>query len=309
VAATSFSEVLPVGAATATTTTLSSSLDSSALGQSVTFTATVSPALATGSIQFNIDGNDVGTPVALASGIATFSTSLLTEGTHTIQATYGGDGSFIGSVSDPLTQTVGPAGPALSTTVVASSLNPSTFGQDLTFTASVTGGGAPPTGTVQFTVDGSDVGTPVDLIGGVATFSTPTPLSVGSHPVTATYSGSTDYSTSSGSLTQVVNKVATATTVASNDTNAKAGDTVTLTATTTWVAPGAGTPTGDVVFRLTSGTTTLQVASVPIDVSGVTTYTWVVDSTQVGRWTLTATYSGDANFTGSTSSGISQRVR
>ncbi len=186
VAATSFSPVLLVGAAVPTTTSLSSSLNPSAYGQNVTFTAAVSPATATGDVQFTIDGTDVPTLVALASGSATFSIASLGMGDHTIAATYLGDASFQGSASDPLTQTVSMAP---STTSLTSSLNPSTWGQGpTTFTATVTGAAATPTGTVQFAIDGADVGAPVALAGGVATYSTPSSLPAGSHPVTATYS-------------------------------------------------------------------------------------------------------------------------
>lgn len=81
----------------ATTTTVSSSVNPSDLGQSVTFTATVtaSAGTPTGTIQFKDAGNNLGTPVALnASGVATFSTSSLTVGTHTITAEYSGAAGF-----------------------------------------------------------------------------------------------------------------------------------------------------------------------------------------------------------------------
>ncbi len=81
----------------ATATALSSSLNPSALGQNVTFTATVTSTAGTltGSAQFKIDGTNSGTPVTLnGSGVATLSTTTLTAGTHTITADYSGDGNF-----------------------------------------------------------------------------------------------------------------------------------------------------------------------------------------------------------------------
>lgn len=94
---------------------------------------------------------------------------------------------------------------------LSSSLNPSTFGDNVTFTATVTGG-ATPTGTVQFKDGGSNLGSPVALNGsGVATYST-TSLSVGTHAITASYSGDAGHAASSGAMAgdQVVNSANTA---------------------------------------------------------------------------------------------------
>ncbi|MBD0369797.1 MAG: PQQ-dependent sugar dehydrogenase [Pyrinomonadaceae bacterium] len=80
-----------------TTTTVASSSNPSVFGQSVTFTATVTSASGTptGAVQFKDGANNLGSPVALnASGVATFTTSSLTVGTHTITAEYGGDSNF-----------------------------------------------------------------------------------------------------------------------------------------------------------------------------------------------------------------------
>jgi uncharacterized repeat protein (TIGR01451 family) len=81
----------------ATTTTVTSSVNPSFIGQNVTFTATVSSSAGTptGSVQFKVDGSNAGAPVALnASGVATYSTASLTLGTHTIAADYLGDSNF-----------------------------------------------------------------------------------------------------------------------------------------------------------------------------------------------------------------------
>jgi hypothetical protein len=97
-----------------------------------------------------------------------------------------------------------------STTTLSSSLNPSVFGQAVTFTATVsTTGPGTPTGTVTFTIDGT-AQTPVPLSGGQATFATST-LAVGTHSVAAAYSGDNTFSGSSGSLApdQTVNPTGT----------------------------------------------------------------------------------------------------
>jgi predicted extracellular nuclease len=94
---------------------------------------------------------------------------------------------------------------AATTTALAASANPATFGAPVTFTASVTGpGGLIPDGTVQFTVDGKPLGGPVPLVGGVAVSAATAQLSAAGHQVSAAYSGSSAHLASSASLTEVV---------------------------------------------------------------------------------------------------------
>jgi len=92
---------------------------------------------------------------------------------------------------------------AATTTTVSSSLNPSNFGQSVTFTATV----APGTGTfdnggtVQFAIDGTNYGSPVSLSGGSATISDSALAASGTaHTVTAAYSGDTGFASSTGTL-------------------------------------------------------------------------------------------------------------
>ncbi len=101
----------------------------------VTFTATVSPATATGTVTFKEGTTTLGTGT-LSAGRTTFSISTLTQGTHTITAVYGGNTTYAGSTSVNLTQTVKKA----SATTLISSKNPSGSGQSVTFNARVTTG-------------------------------------------------------------------------------------------------------------------------------------------------------------------------
>src|SRR5262249_24020739 len=154
----------------------------------------------TGTVDFFVDGSDVSGPVALSGGSATYSTSSLSVGTHTVAATYSGDTNFSGS-SGSLSggQTVNQAS---SSTSLSSSANPSTFGDNVTFTATVAAvspGAGTPTGTVNFTIDGSSAGSGT-LAGGTASIST-SALSAGLHTVVASYGGDANFSGSSGSLT------------------------------------------------------------------------------------------------------------
>ena len=98
-----------VAARFATTTTLSSSVAAATYGQSVTFTATVtSPGTPTGTVAFLDGGTTIGNGT-LSSGTATFTTSALVVGTHTVTAVYGGDSNDYGSTSSAVTETVTPA--------------------------------------------------------------------------------------------------------------------------------------------------------------------------------------------------------
>ena len=89
---------------------------------------------------------------------------------------------------------------------VGSTLPDSTYGQSVSFTVMVSGGGPTPTGTVQFVVDGTDFGSPVTLSGGGATSPSTTLLGAGSHTVVAQYSGDPNYAANTGNYTQVVNQ-------------------------------------------------------------------------------------------------------
>ncbi|HVM46634.1 MAG TPA: Ig-like domain repeat protein, partial [Candidatus Acidoferrum sp.] len=105
------------------------------------------------------------------------------------------------------------ANPVSTYTTVASSVNPSIYGQTVTFTASVSpGSGGPPTGTVQFQIDGVNLGSPVTLSGGTATSAATSTVTVGTHGVTAIYSGDSTFASSTGTLSggQTVNAFGTA---------------------------------------------------------------------------------------------------
>jgi hypothetical protein len=112
-----------------------------------------------------------------------------TSNVTTIQFSFRDDPAFL-RLDDVSVQGVAPT-----TTSVVSSANPSVFGQAVNFTAtvspSVAGSGDTPTGAVQFQIDGSDFGGPVNLTGGVATSPPTSTLTAGDHTVTAIFSGGT----------------------------------------------------------------------------------------------------------------------
>jgi hypothetical protein len=188
-----------------TTTTLTSSQNPSTPDESVTFAAVVSPngtaGIPTGSVTFTIDGvAQAPATLHVVSGtdLATISISTLSAGTHTVSATYAGDGTFAASaVSTPVTQVVQRLG---TTTTLVSSANPSKVGQSVTFTATVapSSGTGAPTGAVTFTIDGIRQA-PVPLYseshGSAATFKI-SAFNGGAHTVSATYNGDAIFASS-----------------------------------------------------------------------------------------------------------------
>jgi hypothetical protein len=180
-----------------TATTITASSASSALGQSVTFSAVVGvvapgSGTPTGSVNFMIDGSAL-PAVPLSNGQATFTTSALGVGSHTITAAYSGDSDFNASTSASLNYTVN-QGQTATTTVIHSSAARSVFGHSVRFIAIIsptTPGGSTPTGTVTFSVDGETEAT-VTLVNGMASFRS-SDLAVGRHVIIATYNGDTNF--------------------------------------------------------------------------------------------------------------------
>jgi len=284
-----------------TTTTVVSNNNPSLLGQNVTFTATVNvtaPAAGTptGTVTFKDGAATLGTG-ALSGTTATFSTTALTTGSHTITAVYGGDTNFATSTSSNLTQVVNNSA---TTTTVVSGTNPSKFGQSVTFTASVSTSSGTATGTVTFMDGVTTLGTGT-LSAGSTTFTT-SALSVGTHNITAVYGGDSTYTGSTSSaLSQVVNQGATTTSVGSSANPAFLGTNITFTATVSVTAPAAGTPTGTVTFK--DGATTLGTGTL----SG-NTATFSTSALTAGSHTISAVYGGSTNFATSTSSNLTQVI-
>ena len=122
----------------ATTTTVTSSANPSSWHQSVTFTATVHGAfggLPTGTMTFKNGAAVLGTGVLNGSGVATLTNNALSVAVHSITVAFPGDADFTASTTSPLAQTVAKAA---TTTTLVSSLNPSTHGTAVTFTATIT---------------------------------------------------------------------------------------------------------------------------------------------------------------------------
>jgi len=272
------------------TTTLTSSVNPSLLGKPVTFTATVSSSAGTptGTVQF-LNGTTVLATVQLNSGTAKFTTHHLPTGSNSITATYSGDSNNTASTSAPLNQIVLEP----TSTILTASPNPASYGQEILLTATVTSSmGTPPNGETVTFKQGAHILGIGTLTNGVATLTTPA-TGIGSVSGTAVYSGDATFQGSvSEVLYEFISPASSSTTLTSSQNPSSYGQPVTFIATVT--PQFGGTPTGIVAFS--NGTNVVHVALV----GGTASYT--TSKLPIGTYTMTATYGGNEDFTGSAAS-------
>ena len=303
-----------------TSLNLTSSFTQGYAGQPITFTASVVANIASGvpyaggQVQF-FDGtfqsvsNMIGV-ANLASGVGVLQPTVnLAPGLHQIFAVYVGDEYYTGSTSAFAAITVNVAA---TTTQIFSSVNPSVVGQTVVFTITV-GVNYPstygPNGQAQLYDNQLPIGNPVQANNGTFTITVPG-LTPGTHNVYATFLANGSYGAStSPTVTQIVNKAPTATTLAALPVSSTSTQQVALTAVVNVPAPGSGTPTGTVQFVDTTFNKVL--GSAPLTMIGGV-YTASITTNQLVQsgapQLLTATYSGDANFATSTSVPAGQSV-
>ena len=280
------------------TTTLQTSQNPQAVGQNVTFTATVtsaSPGLSN-SVIF-ADGTTTLGSSPLINGVATLTTATLAFGTHTITATYMGDTNHATSTSPAITQHIVDAAQI----GLSSSQDPSVSGANVTFTVKVAGNGTiVPTGAVKF-FDGVTLLSTGTLDGtGTVTYST-VALSVGSHPITALYAGDSNYSAETSTiLTQTVADANTQIALTASVNPATYGSSVTFKAV---VTSNGGTATGSISFT-DSG---VAIGSGGLDGTGTATLT--TSTLAAGTHTIVAHYAGDGKASASVSPALVLPVR
>jgi hypothetical protein len=263
---------------------VSTSPDPSGYGQGQTFL---------GSVQVTVNSSGVATfsatlPVAVPSGELSFSATATDSSGNTSEFSH-----YFQGITSSVSAT---------NTLLTSSADPSTFGQSITFRASVAANGATPTGSVVFT-DGTTVLGTVALPpgSGVATLTLPAGLSVGGHTITATYSDpSGNFTGSSSSLVQTVNRANSVTSLVSSANPSNYLASVTFTATVSSAVAGV-TPTGNVTFF--DGATSLGTVNLVNGGATVSTSTLTV-----GDHRITAIYNSDTNFSGSGSTPLTQTV-
>ncbi|MGA7832123.1 MAG: Ig-like domain repeat protein [Terracidiphilus sp.] len=302
-----------------TTTNLITSGTPSAIGASVTFTATITATKGGGVSVGTVGGytptvaftTGTGTTLCTSNVLlvgtayqATCTTTALVQGSNAITATYSGDAAaYVAQSFATLIQDV----QAASTPTLTSSANPSYYGNPVTLTLTVpTNGALPATGKVSFFLNGSTTplnATPLLLVNtnGAGTIGmTTSTLPVGADTITATYSGDSNYAAINPlPLIQTVDQAVTATTVSAAPSPAVAGKPVVITASVK-VTQGTSTPTGNVNFTdsLNGGAATPLTCTPQPTVAAPTCTT---SALAAGSHMIVATYVGDTDDAGSSS--------
>ena len=276
----------------------------SVVGQPVTFTATVTPAPGSTSVEGTIsfyDGTTLIGTVPVSGNAGTIVTSNLALGSHNITAVYNGDTKNNPSTSPAVVHTVNKT---TTTTTATASPTTSPYGSPVVLTANVVDSSGNPVtgGTVTFTDSSGTVLGTGEVVDGVATY-TSTTIPAGT-TVTANYGGNSSYSPSQGSVNPQVSCAATMTVVVSNSPNPSVvSNTVTFIALTT-------SPEGNQLPGL-SGNVQFYADGVPIGSPVPTNGTAAIDTNGLSiniNHQITATYISDGNYCGSTSPAVSQQV-
>jgi hypothetical protein len=249
----------------------------------------------------------------------------LATGTYRVVATYAGDADYTGSATacgDPAeTVTVVRAPLAIGTAVAPAAL---TLGGAFTDTGTLTApaGEPPPTGSIVFDVYGPDDATcaatpaftsanPVGATGTTATSGSFAPTAPGAYRVVATYAGDGNYSSSSSACGDpaelaTVGRATLPMTTSLSPAALPLGRTFTDTATLGPAPAGEPAPTGTVTFAAyapadaTCSAGAVLTSTEPLDAAGTTAVSASLLPTSPGAWRVIATYSGDADYAGST---------
>jgi YVTN family beta-propeller protein len=293
-------------APTTTILSLAGGQNPAVYGQILTFSATVSDGAGTPTgvadyTLFGVFGGAflLGMQTLDGNGQAQLSYATLAPGDYQITASYEGNSVYGSSTSSRLNLTVNRAASSTAVTGTTSAI----YGQPVTLIASVlpqfTG---TPIGKVHF-YDGATLMGTATLSSGSATLITST-LSGGAHSITAVYDGDTNFmdSDSSASLLTVTVSRATSTAGISlllGSNPSTYGVPLFFQAVVT--PQFSGTPGGQVTFK--DGNTVIGTHALINGQAIITVATLVI-----GAHSITAIYSGDGNFTGSTSSALSQTV-
>ncbi|WP_413101202.1 beta strand repeat-containing protein [Streptomyces sp. Inha503] len=299
IASSSGTASITVGQGTSATS-VSISPSPSVCGEAVTICADVTVAppstcTPTGTVTFVVAGGPTLTAMLNAAGQACVTTSAIPVGSHSVTATYAGDGDVMGSA---VTSTV-TVNQASSTTALTITPSTASCGESITLCAQVTTtppGTCTPTGTVTFTIAGGPTLTGTLDATGQACVTT-SAIPVGTHAVTAAYSGDTGVAGSSASGSVTVNQGVSTTTLSFLPTFPVCGQPVTLCAQVTVAAPSTCTPTGTVTFTIAGGPTLTGT----LDATGQACVT--TSAIPVGTHAVTATYAGNTGVAGSAASG------
>lgn len=277
-----------------TSETMTSSVNPSSYNQSITFNVALSATSGTptGSVQFSDGSTILDTDVVSTNGVASYTTSILSAGSHNITATYQPSGTFSSS-SASLTQVVS----GISTTSsLACSTTAVPVGTAAPLTVNVISPNGTPAGTIVFTDNGSTVATQ-PLTNGTAYLSY-APVIAGTHTLTATFQPTGIFAASSATCTETVTALPSVSNLTVAPTSATFGSTVTLTMTVSPAnPPGRGAPSGPINFL--NGSKTIGTGNL---INGVATL--IISSLFSGKNELSCTYPGGETYASSTCNAV-----
>jgi sugar lactone lactonase YvrE len=270
------------------------------LTASIAYAGSAAP---TGAATFTVDSGTAVTATCAGSATplsctASYDTSALTAGNHTITASVAADANY-NSASGSNTLTVNQIAPGVTVSPVTINYGTATA----TLTASIAyAGSAAPTGAVTFTVDSGTAvtatcagsATPLSC---TASYTTST-LTGGSHTITANLTADTNYAAASGTGTLTVNKIAPGVTASAVTINYGA---VTATLSSSIAYAGSLAPTGAVTFTVDRGaavTATCTGSATPLSCSA----SYTTPSLTAGGHSITASVAADTNYTAATGS-------
>lgn len=286
--------------ADAQTASFSTSAQAVSLNSSINAASTVNGGVVTYSLK-NAGSTVIGSSVTsgiVSDGLAPTTSFTLPastpNGTYTITASYDGAEDFLSSTGTA-SLVVSPYTGPTTTTAVTSSLNPSVYGQSVTFTATVSSASAAPTGTVQFKVDGVNLGGTVALIAVNGTSSA------------ATSPATTTILVAGSPHTVLANFVNTTTTFANSSGTLSAGQTVTLAAQATLTVtgvPGTAQSEGTTFTVGSSGGSGTGAVTFAATGSCSVTGTTVTITSGTGICSVTATKATDGDYASATSAAV-----
>ena len=285
-----------------TTTGVMSNANPSVFQQMVTFSVTVASAPAssctpTGTVTLLDGGVPIASNLQLSGGTATFATSALSVGPHSITVSYSGDTNFNPSNnnSTPWSQTVNRA----QTEIVVNSVSPSTIfvGQPITvsytFSVVAPGVGSPiaPTGSITVTASDGSACSPQPATSGMCQLS-PAPTTAGINMFTVTYSGDGNFF---GTADPNVNYAVYQLVFTTQPSNTGVGLTITPAVVVTAEDSGGTTLTsfiGGITLAIGAGPGTLSGTTMQSAVAGIATFGDLSINKIANGYTLVASPAG-----------------
>jgi trimeric autotransporter adhesin len=290
-------------------------------GQAVNFVATPQPAskdvkAATGSIVFSDNSGTVNTASLNGNGFASYTTAL-SAGSHTITASYSGDGSYASSTSSGFNVTVSQATPYFNFNYFRNGSGDLPGGQVsvvsvwLESNTATTNGAVAPTGTI------SAVGGPTGSMGSgqlipgvdpatgepasVAVFTIPAAAPLGTYNVSFYYPGDTNYTATSSSTSFNISGTAagfsSSITASTSQAATSPSSAVQVTATVTGLA-GLPAPTGFISLYTAESLNAFYSIYLPTSNGTSSTVTALLNSDMLppGVYPITVYYAGDSNY-------------